>query len=96
MLYVLVLDGFVQTFATYEAVLEWIEKAMVTDVNKPVPFRPSLGNGIRITSEHGRQMTRIKAEIEIPNDSLTASETVVREFRAHLAEIPKGCRGLPS
>lgn len=95
MLYVLVLDDLVQTFATYEAVLEWIEKAMVSGVNKLVP-RLGLGNGIRITSEHGRQMTRIKAEIEIPNVSLTASETVVREFRVHLAEIPKGCRGLPS
>ena len=96
MLYVLVLDDYVQTFATFEGVLGWVEKAILASVpTHQWPFTPSLGNGIRITTDHGsgRTMTRIKAVLEVLEGS---NEPIVMDFRVHLAEIPEGCRGIPA
>jgi hypothetical protein len=95
MLYVLVLDDYVQTFATFVEVLCWVEKAILASVpTHQWPFTPSLGNGIRITTDHGRTMTRIKAVMEVLDG--TSNEPIVMEFRVHLAEIPKGCCGIPA
>ena len=77
MIYVLVLDDNVQTFATFEGVLNWVEKALLASATTHQwPKPPSLGNGIRITADHGRTMTRIKAEMDVMGST---PDTIMRE-----------------